>query len=149
VEQKSHAVTPRLVLESNVRFRGLGSVEPHKPEVSQRNTPSGAPIFSPAEMRHNFAIWAWEKDATSERRRHLYYCLRCKWSFSVDDRRGSVTPLDLDGNPIQGAEVVERLATFDLGLECPGNFVPVEELVKAGTGGTWEWRSGGTRQRRL
>src|SRR5208282_1406066 len=34
-------------------------------------------------------------------------------------------------------------------LECPGNFVPAEELVKAGTGGTWEWRSGGTRQRRL
>jgi hypothetical protein len=35
------------------------------------------------------------------------------------------------------------LVTDLVGLECPGNFVPAEELVEAGAGGTWEWRSGG------
>ena len=75
-------------------------------------------MFSPAEMRHSFAIWSLDKEAASGRRLHLYYCLRCKWSFAVDDRRGSVAPLDLNGNPIQGAEAAERLATFGLG-PCP------------------------------
>jgi hypothetical protein len=116
VELKSHVV--RTALDSNLPFRGLALVKPRKPELSQKRPPSGAPIFSRAEMRHNFAIWALETEAARGRRLHLYYCLSCKWAFSVDDRRGSVTSLDLNGNPLQGAEAAERLATFGLG-PCP------------------------------
>jgi hypothetical protein len=116
VELKSHVV--QTAADSNVRFRGLTLVKPHKPVLSLRRKRSGIPIFSSAEMRHNFAIWALEPDAASGRRLHVYYCLSCKWVFSVEDRRYSVTPLDLNGNPIQGAEAAEKLTTFALG-PCP------------------------------
>jgi hypothetical protein len=118
VELKSHVV--QTALDSSVPFRGLGLVKYRKPNLSQKRPPSGAPIFSPAEMRHSFAIWALETDAASGRRPHLYYCLRCKWTFRVDDRWTvvTVTPLDADGSPIQTSEAAERLATFALG-PCP------------------------------
>jgi hypothetical protein len=115
VELKSHVV--RIAPNSNLPFRGLGLVKLRKPELSQKREPSGAPIFSPAEMRHNFAIWALETDTVSKRRLHLYYCLRCKWTFRVDDRWTvvTVTPLDTNGSPIQTSEAAQRLATFGLG----------------------------------
>lgn len=113
MELKSHVV--QTAPDSNVRFRGLVLVKPRKPELSQKRTRPSTPIFSPVEMRHNFAIWALEKDVGSARQLHLYYCLRCKWAFSVDDRRGSVIPMDPNGNPIQGAEAADRLATFGFG----------------------------------
>jgi hypothetical protein len=118
VELKSHFAGP--VLDSNVPFRGLELVKPCKPELPQKQRPqSVAPIFSPAEMRHNFAIGPFDEGAHSERR-HLYYCTRCKWAFRVDDRwtAVTVTPLDANGSPIQSSEVAQRLATFALG-PCP------------------------------
>jgi len=118
VEPKSHVV--RTSSDSNLPIHGLALVKPRQPEFSQKRPPSGAPIFSPAEMRHNFAIWALERDAASGRRLHLYYCLRCKWAFRVDDRWTvvTVTPLDANGSPIHTSEAAERLATFGLG-PCP------------------------------
>ena len=118
MELKSHVV--RTDLNSNVPFRGLALVKDRKTELLRRPAPSGAPIFSPAEMRHNFTIWALETDAASGRRPHLYYCLRCKWAFRVDDRWTvvTVTPLDANGSPIHTSEAAERLATFGLG-PCP------------------------------
>jgi hypothetical protein len=118
VELKSHVVGT--ALNSHLPFRGLALVKPRKPELSQKRPPSGDPIFSRAEMRHNFAIWALETDAASGRRLHLYYCLRCKWTFRVDDRWTvvTVTPLDANGRPIQTSEAAERLATFGSG-PCP------------------------------
>ena len=86
--------------------------------LSQRSAVSRPPIFSRAEMRHSFAIWAQEGEPASKRRLHLYYCLRCKWAFSVDDRTGSVVPMDQAGKPIQGDEGFARLATFGFG-PCP------------------------------
>ena len=118
MEPKSYAIAPRADVSGNERIRGLRLIKPREPQCSQRKTRARVPVFSPAEMRHSFAIWSLDKEAASGRRLHLYYCLRCKWSFSVDDRRGSVAPLDLNGNPIQGAEAAERLATFGLG-PCP------------------------------
>jgi hypothetical protein len=118
VELKPYAVAPRAPLDSNAGFRGLRLVRPCAPETPKKTTQAQHRAFSSAEMRHSFAIWSLDKEAPYGRRLHLYYCLRCKWSFSVDDRRGSVTPLDLSGYPVEGAEAAERLATFSLG-PCP------------------------------
>jgi hypothetical protein len=101
----------------NERFRGLALVKSRRSEPSN-DTPRSESIFSESETRHNFAIWALEKDAVLGRRLHLYYCVRCKWAFRVEDRRALVTPLDANGAPIQGIEAGERLATFGLG-PCP------------------------------
>jgi hypothetical protein len=115
VEFKSNVAAPRVSLDSRVPFRGLTLVNSHKPKAAERNTRPADPPFSAAEMRHNFAIWALEKDAASTRRLHLYYCVRCKWAFSVDDRRGLVTPVDPNGKAINGVEAAQRLATFSSG----------------------------------
>jgi hypothetical protein len=118
VELKSYAVAARAPLGSNAGFNGLRLIRPRAPERPKRQTQAPSRAFSTAEMRHNFAIWSLDQKAAYGRQLHLYYCLRCKWSFSVDDRRGSVTPLDLNGHPIHGIEAAERLATFSLG-PCP------------------------------
>lgn len=85
---------------------------------SWRNPDSPVALFSPAEMRHSFAIWPEQEAVTSKRRLRRYYCLRCKWTFSVDDSTGSVAPLDQQGQPIHGPEASARLATFGYG-PCP------------------------------
>jgi hypothetical protein len=116
----SQPLNIRKPLRTSLRFPGLSLVQPRKPQPASspiyRNC--SEPLFSAAEMRHSFAIWALKEHPDSGRRQHLYYCLRCKWSFSVDDRRGSVTPLTSEGTPVEGPSAAARLATFGLG-PCP------------------------------
>jgi hypothetical protein len=118
VDYKVDLATSRAGLDNRVLFRGLALVSPRKPKPDDRKAALVGPLFSAAEMRHNFAIWGLEKSATSRRGMHLYYCVRCKWTFQVDDYSASVTPLDENGNPIQNPEAAERLATFGIG-PCP------------------------------
>jgi hypothetical protein len=116
----SQPLRTRKPFHTNVHFPGLSLVQPRKsqPEPSPGYRTSGEPPFSAGEMRHSFAIWALKEHPDSGRRLHLYYCLRCKRSFSVDDRRGSVTPLTPEGKPVEGPNAAARLATFSLG-PCP------------------------------
>ena len=116
MELNSQGAVPRTDLDRPVRFRRLAPVKSGKVEFSPAS--AAAAMFTPDEMRHNFAIWALKKDADSTPQRHLYYCVRCKQAFSVDDRSGSVTPLDPQGEPIQVNEAVKRLETFSHG-PCP------------------------------
>jgi hypothetical protein len=109
---------------SRVGVDGKGSfsrrstlVNPRKPKTDE-HIASPPPAFSPNEMRHNFAIWPLKDSDTSKGRWHLYSCVRCKWSFRIDDRGGSVIPLDQNGSELQKCETAERLATFDVG-PCP------------------------------
>jgi hypothetical protein len=118
VDYKVYLATSRAGLDNRVPFRGLALVNPRMPQPDDRHAGSADPLFSAAEMRHNFAIWALEKSATSRRQLHLYHCVRCKWSFRVDDYSASVAPLDENGNPIQKLEAAQRLATFGAG-PCP------------------------------
>lgn len=98
--------------------RRLMLVNSHKPNTDERMASPAGPAFSPNEMRHSFAIWAVKNADTSGHRSHLYYCVRCKWSFRVDDRSRSVTPLDQNRSGLQNFEAAARLATFDVG-PCP------------------------------
>jgi hypothetical protein len=51
--------------------------------------------------------------------RYLYHCVRCKWSFVVNDgRRGALRPIPENGTPLSRDEVVARAATFASG-PCP------------------------------
>jgi hypothetical protein len=118
VDYKVYLATSRAGLDHRVPFRGLALVNPRQPNPDDKKAGLGASLFSAPEMRHNFAIWGLEKSATSRRQLHLYYCVRCKWSFRVDDYSGSVTPLDENGNPTQKLEAAQRLETFGAG-PCP------------------------------
>jgi len=112
---KTNVAARRVNLASRVPFRGLAPANSRKPNGPNTNARPAGPLFSAVEMRHNFTIWALEKSGTSRRHLHLYYCVRCKWAFLVDDYSASVTPLDQDGNPLRAPEAGRRLATFGVG----------------------------------
>jgi hypothetical protein len=69
---------------------------------------------------HLFAIKVLDKlPGLFKPRRYLYHCVRCKWSFVVNDgRRGAIRPIPENGTPLTRDEVVARGATFAAG-PCP------------------------------
>jgi hypothetical protein len=117
VDSRTDLATSRVVSEQ-FQFRGLTLLNSTKPKPDRRQVWPASSVPFAAATRHNFAIWSLKKSEGSRRRLHLYHCVRCKWSFRVDDRSGAVMPLDQNGNPIQGYEAAERLATFGVG-PCP------------------------------
>lgn len=68
--------------------------------------------FTPREARHSFAIEALPKSGILKSRPYLYTCVRCKWSFRVNDRAGSIITLDDAGRPLPEPESSRRSATF-------------------------------------
>ena len=60
--------------------------------------------------RHSYAIKVLGKlPGFFQPQRYSYYCVRCKWSFLVNDgRRGVVTALDASGKPLERPEAAER-----------------------------------------
>jgi hypothetical protein len=118
VELNNQTGEPRVGPDKMVQRHKLALLRSSKVELSPASLGAGRAMFTPAEMRHNFAIWALNNDENIRRQRHLYYCVRCKQAFSVDDRSGSVIPLDSQGNILQGSEARKRLGTFSCG-PCP------------------------------
>jgi hypothetical protein len=79
------------------------------------------PANTPQSLRHDFIIKSMGRlPGFFKPHRYLYVCMRCKWSFMVNDgRRGVITALDRDRNPLNASEARERLKTFEIG-PCPG-----------------------------
>lgn len=73
-----------------------------------------------AIARHSYAIKVLGKlPGLFQPQRYAYYCVRCKWSFLVNDgRRGVVTALDESGQPLERIEAAQRVGTFTDG-PCP------------------------------
>lgn len=118
MDLQSYFAATRIGSNKRFPFRVLMLVNSRKPSADKSPSWPAGWVFPSAQMRHNFAIWALERSGTFRRPLHLYYCVRCKWAFRIDDRNGSVTPLDPDGNPLPEFEAAERLATFGVG-PCP------------------------------
>ncbi|HEY6418385.1 MAG TPA: hypothetical protein VIX59_05210 [Candidatus Binataceae bacterium] len=72
------------------------------------------------EMPHNYAVQVLGKlPGMFSPKRYLYHCIRCRWSFVINDtRRGGITPVGLDGRPLSGQEAHKRMLTFHHG-PCP------------------------------
>ncbi|HLX38255.1 MAG TPA: hypothetical protein VKR29_10660 [Candidatus Binataceae bacterium] len=83
---------------------------------------------SPNTLRHNFAIWVMgRKPGWFKPQRYMYRCLRCKWSFVInDERRGSVR-MAADTPGMTPQEEARRIATFVEG-PCPGYQSEAEAL---------------------
>jgi hypothetical protein len=118
VELNNQTGEPRVGPDMIAQRHKLALVRSNKVEFSPASFGAGRTMFTSAEMRHNFAIWAVKNNAGTRPRRHLYYCVRCKQAFSVDDRSGCVTPLDSQGNTLHGSDAKKRLDTFSCG-PCP------------------------------
>jgi len=117
--------------QANLGSPRLTLVKPPRAQALTSSATSAAQAFSAAEMRHHFAIWKLAPAEPSNRHLELYFCLRCKWAFRVDGRRGLITPLDKDGNAVEGVAAGERLATFASG-PCPvfANLTPHSRLTE-------------------
>src|SRR5260370_34562810 len=109
---KSNVAAPLVNLDSRIPSRGLVLVSSRKPNGADGSARLAGPLLSASQMRHNFAIWALEKSGTSRGHLHVYYCVRCKWSFLVNDHSGLVTPLDQNGNPIRKPDSAAAAASF-------------------------------------
>ena len=72
-------------------------------------------------LKHNFAIWVMgRRPGWFKPQRHMYRCLRCKWSFVInDERRGSVRVAADTTGELTREEELRRIATFADG-PCPG-----------------------------
>jgi hypothetical protein len=73
---------------------------------------------SAAPLMHDFSIWRLDTGTPARHTIQLCLCLRCGWMFKVDDRDGSITPLDEEGQVLAGAVADERITTFSSG-PCP------------------------------
>src|SRR6516162_2200414 len=93
MQLNSQDAIPRIDPDKMTQFQRLALVESSKAEFSPVAPGLRGTTFTPAKMRHNFAIWVLKKHLPGGRAAHLYYCVRCKQAFSVDDRSSSVTPL--------------------------------------------------------
>ena len=83
-------------------------------------------------LKHNFAIWVMgRRPGWFKPQRYMYRCLRCKWSFVInDERRGSVRVAADTAGELTREEELRRIATFTDG-PCPGyqhETIAAEEL---------------------
>ena len=86
-----------------------------------RVAPTHDRIFShPREHRHEYVIKSLGRlPGLLKPHRYVYLCLRCKWTFVVNDgRRGVISAVDHDLAPLPELEAAERLASFTAG-PCP------------------------------
>jgi hypothetical protein len=71
-------------------------------------------------LGHSFAVKILDKlPGYFQPHRYSFFCVRCRWSFLVNNgRRGVITAIDEEGNPIAEPEAARRIATFAQG-PCP------------------------------
>jgi len=84
------------------------------PSIDGRN------FSKPSEHRHEYVVKSLGRlPGLLKPHRYVYLCLRCKWTFVVNDgRRGVISAVDHDLAPLSPEEAVERLASFSAG-PCP------------------------------
>lgn len=69
-------------------------------------------------LRHDFIIEDLGQAGWLRPHSYRYYCVRCRWTFLIEGRRGEVTALDEVGAPLPEAENARRISTFALGPCC-------------------------------
>jgi hypothetical protein len=77
---------------------------------------TGALAQKPA--RHEFAIEDLGQAGWLKPHRYRYFCIRCRWLFLIENRRGDATAVDGSWRPLREPEQSTRVATFALG-PCP------------------------------
>ena len=86
--------------------------------IPLRESKETARGFDAQEQRHNFTVKALEKPGIFKPRPYIYICVRCRYTFLVNQRRGSIVALDREAKPVPEPENSKRLATFAQG-PCP------------------------------
>jgi hypothetical protein len=74
--------------------------------------------IKPESLSHDYAIKALEKSGLFNPRPYLYICVRCRYSFIVNESRGSIVAVDRGGKPLPERENSRRIKTFAEG-PCP------------------------------
>jgi hypothetical protein len=82
--------------------------------------PTSSPDIPVSHFRHDYVIKSLGRlPGLFKPHRYVYLCIRCKWSFVVNDgQRGVITAVDHELKPLVDHKAGERLATFGAG-PCP------------------------------
>jgi hypothetical protein len=103
-------------------WNSVTAIHPHWRSGPQGTSTARKPPKNAAlalqERRHSFAIEALPKSEKATSHPYLYMCVRCKWTFRVNDRPGSIIPIDQTGESLAEPENSRRAATFSVG-PCP------------------------------
>jgi hypothetical protein len=86
-------------------------------DLSARNVESPALVPKP-DLKHSFVIRAMKRRGIFKPRLRVYACLRCRYTFLVNERRGLIVAVDRKVQLISNPENSSRLATFHHG-PCP------------------------------
>jgi hypothetical protein len=86
-----------------------------RPTASEHDPPR---CILGSQTRHNFLIKPLERRGWIKPRPYLYFCVRCRNAWRVNDPRNAIIPLDRNLEPIDGPLRCERIATFATG-PCP------------------------------
>ena len=86
---------------------------------------------------HLFSVKALDKlPGLFKPRRYIYHCVRCKWTFVLNDgRRGALRPVADGIKPLTREEAVARAATFAAG-PCPAMNVVVDAHLRLNGNGS-------------
>ncbi len=74
--------------------------------------------LSQKPARHEFVIEHLGQAGWLKPHRYRYFCIRCRWLFLVENRRGDALAVDELNRPLAQSENAARVATFALG-PCP------------------------------
>jgi hypothetical protein len=84
-------------------------------------------------MRHMFAIKDLGQSGWFKPHRYRYFCVLCRWTFLVENRRGDATAWDESGHALSGAESAARVATFAVG-PCPAAMPEIQFAERESNG---------------
>jgi hypothetical protein len=87
-------------------------------DLSARNVESPAPRVPKPDLKHSFVIRAMKRRGLFKPRLRVYACIRCRYTFLVNERRGVIVAVDRKVQPISNPANSSRIATFQHG-PCP------------------------------
>jgi len=79
---------------------------------------SMARAIAAGKLKHNFVIKFLKKPGLFQPQPYLYFCVRCRFRYLVNQTRGTVVAVDSEGKPLSEPENSARIATFSQG-PCP------------------------------
>jgi hypothetical protein len=111
------APVPKFGVQMPLVVSPTGHSEFYRTHTSLRREHSGKAL-SPEVTKHKFAILALRKPGFFARRPHIYLCVRCRRTFLVNERFGTIVAIDHNRNPLPEPENSRQVETFAEG-PCP------------------------------
>jgi hypothetical protein len=112
---------------SGTPLRPDGTAEEEK--LSYFRAPRSSYALSQRLARHEFGIQDLGQTGWLRPHRYRYFCIRCRWLFLIENRRGDATAVDESGRSLPEPAQSTRVATFASG-PCPAAFPEIDVMCE-------------------